>query len=229
VQKAWASDVLGQGLGLAGWELVDALQGFGGKVWEFQKANLDPFLRNTPGKGYEPRVIFAGSLRLSPGFMNLLNRGRVGKDALSKSYAVQIGALPTDANADAVRRPHETRLVVQCGSGNQELVNHNFPIKKVIQWAPQGCGDVTIEVYVGDAVLKQTYSGYKGFIHFLNDMASGRKVLQASHFPEQAGVLSGYKIRTITLAYTFSGSDGVMRLAAADPSSVPERIVASGE
>lgn len=227
--KAWSSDVLAQGQGLTGWELVDALQGFGGKVWEFQKANLDPFLRNSPGRGYEPRALFASTMNFSPGFLSLLNRGRVGKDALSKIYAVQIGALPTDANPDALRKPHETRLVVQCSSGNQELVNHNFPIKKVIQWSPQNCGDVSVEVYVGDTVLKQNWGGYRAFISFLNEMASGRKVLQASHFPEQAGVLAGYKIRTITLAYTFSGHDGVLRLAGADPGAVPEKIFATGD
>jgi type VI secretion system protein ImpL len=229
VQKAWASDVLAQGLGLSGWELVDALQGFGGKVWEFQKANLDPFLRSSPGRGYEPRVIFGSAMSFTSGFLGLLNRGRVGKDAISKTYSVQIGALPTDANVDALRKPQETRLIVQCGTGNQELVNYNFPAKKVIQWSPQNCADVVIEVYVGDTVLKFSYPGYRGFINFLRDLSSGRKVLLASNFPDQAGVLAGYKVRTITLAYTFSGADGVLRLAAADPSSVPERIVGGGE
>lgn len=229
MQKQWASDVVAQGNGLSGWELVDALQGFGGKAWEFQKSTLDPFLRNTPGKGYEPRVLFNSFVGFSPGLMHLLNRGRVGKDALAKPYAVQISAFPTDANADAVKKPHETRLIVQCGAGNQELVNHNFPIKKTIQWTPQGCTDVIIEVYVGDAILKQIYSGYRAFFHFLSDFSSGRKVLRAADFPEQAGVLSGYKVRTVTLAYGFSGHDGVLRLAGADPSAVPERIIAAGD
>jgi len=229
IQKQWAADVIAQGTGLSGWELVDALQGFSGKVWEFQKSSLDPLLRNVPGRGYEARVLYNASINLSPAFLNLLNRGRVGKDALNKPYAVQISALPTDANPEATKKPHETRLIVQCTAGNQELVNHNFPIKKTIQWTPQGCADVVIEVYVGDAILKHIYSGHRGFLHFLSEFGSGRLILKASDFPEQAGVLSGYKIRTVTVAYGFSGHDGALRLAGADASAVPERIIAAGE
>jgi type VI secretion system protein ImpL len=229
IQKQWAADVIAQGTGLSGWELVDAMQGFSGKVWEFQKNALDPFLRNAPGKGYEPRVLYGASVNFSPGFFSLLNRGRVGKDALNKPYAVQISALPTDANPEATKKPHETRLMLQCTVGNQELVNHNFPIKKTIQWTPQGCTDVTIEVYVGDAILKRIYSGHRGFLHFLAEFNSGRLLLRASDFPEQAGVLSGYKIRNVTVAYTFSGHDGALRLAGTDSSVVPERIIAVGE
>lgn len=229
LQKQWTSDVIAQGTGLSGWELVEALQGFSGKVWEFQKNALDPFLRNAGGKGYEPRVLYGASINFSPGFLNLLNRGRVGKDALNKPYAVQISALPTDANPDATKKPHETRLMLQCATGNQELVNHNFPIKKTIQWTPQGCTDVTIEVYVGDAILKRIYSGHRGFLHFLAEFNSGRLLLRASEFPEQAGVLSGYKIRNVTVAYTFSGHDGALRLGGADASAVPERIIAASE
>lgn len=227
IQKQWSAEVIAQGTGLSGWELVDALQGFSGKVWEFQKNALDPFLRNAPGKGYEPRVLYGASVKFSPGFLNLLNRGRVGKDALNKPYAVQISALPTDANPEATKKPHETRLMLQCASGNQELVNHNFPIRKTMQWTPQGCADVTIEVYVGDAILKHIYSGHRGFLRFLSEFNSGRLVLRASEFPEQAGILSGYKIRTVTVAYTFSGHDGALRLGGADASAVPERIIAA--
>lgn len=229
IQKQWASDVIAQGTGLSGWELVDALQGFSGKVWEFQKNALDPFLRNSGGKGYEPRTLYGAAINFSPGFLNLLNRGRVGKDALAKPYAVQISALPTDANPDATKKPHETRLMLQCTTGNQELVNHNFPIKKTMQWTPQGCTDVIIEVYVGDAILKRIYSGPRGFLHFLSDFNSGRLLLRAIDFPEQAGILSGYKIRNVTVAYTFSGHEGAARLAGADASAVPERIIAAGE
>ncbi len=229
IQKQWAAEVIAQGTGLSGWELVDALQGFSGKVWEFQKNALDPFLRNVPGRGYEPRVLYGGSILFSPGLLDLLNRGRVGKDALNKPYAVQISALPTDANPDAIKKPHETRLTLQCATGNQELVNHNFPIKKTMQWTPQGCTDVTIEVYVGEAILKRIYSGHRGFLRFLSEFNSGRLVFRTSDFPEQAGILSGYKIRNVTVAYTFSGHDGAMRLAGADASAVPERIVSIGE
>lgn len=229
IQKQWAAEVIAQGTGLSGWELVDALLGFSGKVWEFQKNALDPLLRNVPGKGYEPRGLYGASINFSPGFLSLLNRGRVGKDALSKPYAVQISALPTDANPEAVKKPHETRLMLQCASGNQELVNHNFPIKKTMQWTPQGCTDVTIEVYVGDAILKRIYSGHRGFLHFLTEFNSGRLILRAGDFPEQAGVLSGYKIRSVTVAYTFSGHDGALRLAGADASAVPERIISVTE
>ena len=225
IQKQWAADVIAQGTGLSGWELVDALQGFNGKVWEFQKNAIDPFLRNVSGKGYVPRVLYSASINFSPGFLNLLNRGRVGKDALNKPYAVQISALPTDANPEAIKKPHETRLVLQCATGNQELVNHNFPIKKTMQWTPQGCTDVTIEVYVGDAILKRIYSGPRGFLHFLTEFNSGRLLLRASDFPEQAGILSGYKINNVTVAYTFSGHEGALRLGGADASAVPERIV----
>jgi type VI secretion system protein ImpL len=155
----------------------------------------------------------------------LLNRGRVGKDAISGSYRIRISALPTDTNVDASIKPHETRLVVQCGSGNQELVNHNFPISKNISWSPQDCGDVVLEIYVGDIVLKKTYHGYKAFINFLEDFRTGRKVFSSRAFPEQKGLLAGYGIRTITLGYAFSGQNAVLRLARSDPAIVPDRII----
>ena len=75
IQKQWAADVIAQGTGLSGWELVDALQGFSGKVWEFQKNALDPFLRSVPGRGYEARALYGASINFSSALMNLLNRG----------------------------------------------------------------------------------------------------------------------------------------------------------
>jgi type VI secretion system protein ImpL len=113
---------------------------------------------------------------------------------------------------------------VNCSSGNEILENYNYPVRKTFVWSPQDCGDVSLEIHVGDLVLKKTYSGYNGLVKFLKDFRTGRKTFSRSDFPAQRGKLVGYGISKLTVMYEFGGQNTVLRLALKDPARVPETI-----
>ncbi|HSH70447.1 MAG TPA: type VI secretion protein IcmF/TssM N-terminal domain-containing protein, partial [Deferrisomatales bacterium] len=106
LEEQWQEKVLAEGKGLSGWELVEVLQGPEGKVWSFQEQALAPFLKKSGNRGYLPRTLYGDGLEFSPGFLQLLTRGRLSGQALRGEYRVQVAALPTDANAGATQQPH---------------------------------------------------------------------------------------------------------------------------
>lgn len=225
IQEQWENDVLAQSSGLEGWELVETLQGAGGNVWEFQKNTVAPFLQKKNYKGYRSRKLYGESINFSKQFLSLLNKGKIGKDALSGTYRVKVSALPTDTNPGALVKPHETRLMLQCSTGKQEIVNQNYPITKTFEWAAQDCGDVTIEIAVGNVILKKSYTGYKSLVNFFKEFRSGKRVFTKKDFPSEIAILDRYKIDRIELAYQFSGHRDILRLASSNASAIPKKIV----
>jgi type VI secretion system protein ImpL len=225
LQRAWEADVLAAADGLKGLERVDALQGPSGKVWEFQDKAAGPFLVKSARRRPEPKALYGHAVRFSGSFLDLLARGKVGQQAIKGSTRVQVSALPTDANPEAVVKPHVTRLILQCNSGAQELVNHNYPASRTFNWSAEECSDVSLEIGVGNAVLRRWYGGYDGFAKFLADFRNGRRVFRAGEFPEQKAQLAASRIETISVAYNFRGQEGVVGSAATAPAPVPDRIV----
>lgn len=224
VEKAWEGDVLGAAAGLTGVERVDALLGPNGKVWEFQDKVLGPFVTKTFRRP-QPRVLHGASLRLSGAFLDLAGRGKVGQQAIRGSARVQVSALPTDANPEASVKPHLTRLVLQCNAGSQELVNQNYPVSRTFTWTPEDCADVTLEIGVGNLVLKRWYPGVDGFAKFLGEFRGGRRVFRPADFPEQRRALAAYRVEAVTVNYAFRGQEAVESSAASAPVSLPDRIV----
>ena len=224
IQGLWQNDVIAQATGLTGWELIDTLQGNNGKVWEFQKQVATPFLDHNNRVGFSPRKLYSRTLRFDADFIALINRGRMGVQSLTNTHRVRLDGRPTGTNARATVQPHKTKLLMTCGSGNQELVNQNYPISKTFNWVPQDCGDVTLEIYVGDLVLEKKYSGYNAFLKFLGDFRNGERSFERADFPMQKSNLAGFGIKNINVSYSFSGHQNALRMGSFGSGEVPNRI-----
>ncbi|MDH5231926.1 MAG: hypothetical protein OEZ58_01325 [Gammaproteobacteria bacterium] len=224
LELAWQDEVLAQATGLSGWQRIEELQGPGGKIWEFQKNFAGAFVRKTRAKGYVSNELYEDKVEFSESFYTVLNRGRVSQNAISGNYRVTIAAMPTDVNPSATEQPHLTKLVVVCAEGNVELLNYNYPVRKRVNWSPQDCGDVLLEIHVGEIILEKRYSGFNAFVRFLKDFRSGRKVFKRRDFPSMGAKMAGYRIENLTVSYAFTGHGSVLKLALKDPSNVPDYI-----
>jgi len=227
IDQAWQTDVLGAAAGLTGWAKVDELQGGQGKVWEFQKAFADPFLKKNRA-GYVSQPLHHDQIRFTQKFLDVLAQGKVSQQALGGKYPVTISARPTDVNRTAKVRPHLTKLSLQCAAGNTELLNYNFPVQAVFTWTPQDCGDVVLEIAFPDFTLQHRYAGFDGFVRFLKDFRTGVKSFPIETFPEFKAKLASYQVEVITLNYAFSGHDSVMGVAMKDPAAIPDSIIQKG-
>ena len=222
LDTVWNETVLAQADGLSGWQKVEVLQGTQGSIWSFEKEYAGAFVSKR-GK-YRPVDLYGDKITFSNAFLEVLNRGRVSQQAISGSYRMLLSAVPTDVNSGATVKPHLTKLSINCSTGFIEFENRNFPTRKRISWSPQDCGDVSLQIHVGDLVLEKRYPGYNGFVKFLRDFRSGRKVFRPQNFVAQRNQLKGYGVNTITVGYRFSGQNSVLKLALKDPSSIPSHI-----
>ena len=226
IQHKWQNEVLVKEAGLNGWELIDRLQGVDGAVWQFKKAELAPFLQVNSMTGYKSRQLYGGHIRFSRKFIGFLNRRALETDEINGSYNVNISTLPTDVNVEASVKPHETRLTLYCLNGNQSLLNQNYPVSRLLAWAPRDCGNVEIVIKIGKLKLRKLYTGYRAFIRFLDDFHTGKKVFNINEFPGQRRTLEAYLVKTITVAYNISGREHIARLQSRLPEAVPDKIIA---
>jgi type VI secretion system protein ImpL len=105
------------------------------------------------------------------------------------------------------------------------LENLNYPVTKTFNWSPETCGDVSLQIDVGDVPLKRKYPGDQGFPEFLQDFRVGQRTFTPSDFPDQRGALDRMGITFIRVHYQFSGQQDVLAQAGAAPRQAPTRIV----
>jgi len=225
LEQLWQTEVLAHAEGLTGWQKIDELQGPNGKIWEFQDSYAKPFLVKHRRRGYLAKEIYSQSIHFSRSFLQVLNQGKVSQQAISGVYQVDLQARPTSANRDARELPKLTKLTMQCASGNTEFENYNFPKRITLNWSPQDCGDVSLEIHVGRVVLTKNYTGYNAFIRFLKDFKTGTKTFYPKDFPDYRGELATLGINQMTVSYIISGQSDVLRLATKNPSTIPNRII----
>ena len=199
-------------------------------VDEFVKGPAAPFVDRSPGKGYFARTALGSELPLDTSFFSFLTK-RVIKTREVKvkdNYRVTISALPTDVNRGAQIKPHATHLQMQCDGGTQELVNLNYPVRRVFNWSPERCGDVLFKIEVGTRVLTRKYGGDMPFRSFLRDFRGGKRTFRPREFPGEADALGRMGIEYIEVSYQFRGDQNeILRLSPASTvrASVPREIV----
>lgn len=227
MQGQWEEKVLQEAQGAGDLQATQYLLTPDGPVWKFVKGPAAPFLGWSPQKGYYSRVALGGSIPFDQDFFSFLKKGaKVKASAVQKqNFGVSIKGLPTDANPEARTKPQSTRLEMQCASGNQVLENLNFPITKTFNWSPDSCGDVVLQIDVGDVVLTKRYGGPQAFPDFLDDFRGGRHTFTPGNFPGEKQALEQMGIRFIRVNYQVSGGQAVAGQVKSMPGQTPRTIV----
>jgi len=141
---------------------------------------------------------------------------------------VTIRGLPTRANPEARILPKATRLELQCGNKMYRLINRNYPIKRTFNWSRQDCGDVRLQIMVGNLVLTKNYTGSQAFAEFLRDFGKGLRRFSPDDFPQEGSELKRFGIKFIEVSYKLSGHDEIIHPPGPSLGSVPQRIVRCG-
>lgn len=128
----------------------------------------------------------------------------------AQTVKLKITARPTSLNADAKAKPYATILSIACASGARKISNFNFQVSDTVVWAPGQCGDVELQIKVGDLVLSKKYPGSTGLYSFLRDFRDGTRQFYADEFPTMKGKLEQLAIRQIGVEYTFDGADALI-------------------
>ena len=228
MQTQWDEKVLQEAQGAQDQQAAQYLLTPEGPVWKFVKGPAAPFLGWHPQKGYYSKAALGGALPFEPSFYAFLKSGAKVKAAAvqKQNFAVTIRGLPTDSNPDARTKPQSTRLEVQCSAGNQTLENLNFPVTKTFNWTPEGCGDVVLQIDVGDVVLTKRYGGPQAFPDFLASFKGGRHTFTPGNFPGERQALERMGIKFIRVNYQVSGGgQAVVGQAKAIPAQIPRAIV----
>jgi type VI secretion system protein ImpL len=226
LQSLWAEEILTEIQDLSKKETIETLLSPEGKAQQFVKGPAGPFIERKIRTGYYPKILLDKEIGFAPRFFAFMNQSQAEWKVLKGAHLVHIEALPTDANAGAKLRPHLTRLVLQCGSGTQELLNFNQGVSASFKWNPEECLGVLLEIHVGDISLKCHYKGKDAFPRFLNDFQKGAKILKSRDFPAKTKSLGNYGISSITVRYQFQGHESLIQSLQKTFHRVPEKIIA---
>jgi type VI secretion system protein ImpL len=158
--------------------------------------------------------------------MNQGNRVQAGvmMSGRPQQFNVTIKGMPTDANSDASKKPHSTRLELHCSGVSQTMINNNYPVTRTFTWATEGCGDAILQIEVGDVVLTKHYPGQDGFPDFLKDMGNGRKTFSAGEFPGEKRGLDNLGVRSIMVNYQITGGNAVIEHTSTLAGEAPRMI-----
>lgn len=226
LQSIWAEEILTEIQDPSKKETIETFLSPEGKAHQFVKGPAGPFIERKRGVGYCPKILQGEKIGFAPRFFAFMNQSQADWKVLKGVHRVHIEALPTDTNSGAKLKPHLTRLVLQCGSETQELLNFNQGVNANFKWNPEECQKVLLEIHVGDISLKRHYKGRDAFPRFLNDFQKGAKILKSKDFPAKTGFLKDYGISSITVRYQFQGHEPLIRSLRKTFRHVPEKIIA---
>jgi len=135
-------------------------------------------------------------------------------DALkAQTLQLTITGQPISVSPGAKSKPFGTTLKVQCNAGAHTLNNFNFPTTESLTWSAETCGEVSLQIKVGDLVLAKKYPGALGIIRFLQDFRDGQRQFHADEFPSSTAKLRELGISQIGLRYKFEGQEAILKVA----------------
>jgi type VI secretion system protein ImpL len=209
---------------MTGLQAQQMLLGPDGLTSKFVKGPAAPFLSRSQ-KGYFSKEALGGTIPFETSFLTFLVRGAQATVVAKKSYPVTISGLPTSSNPEARPKPQATRLELQCSGASQTIENMNFPVSKTFNWSPETCGDVILQIDVGDLHLKKKYTGDQAFPEFLQDFRVGQRIFSPGEFAAEKDALERMGIKFIRVQYQFTGQQDVLNQMNALPRQAPARIV----
>jgi type VI secretion system protein ImpL len=224
LQSQWEEKVLAEAQGATGPQAQQALLGPEGLAWKYVRGPAAPFVTRSL-RGFSSKEAMGGTMPFDASFFNYLARGAQAAAVAKKSFTVKISGMPTLANPEAKTKPQATRLELQCSTGSVYLENLNYPVTKTFTWSPETCGDVSLQIDVGDVVLRKKYPGDQGFPEFLQDFRVGQRTFTPADFSDQRGALERMGIKFIRVHYQFTGQQEVLSQAGAFPRQAPARII----
>lgn len=228
LQALWEEQVLAATMGMTDQQAIPALLGPDGYAWRFVKGPAAPFLTQSLS-GYRPKEALGGKIPFENGLFSFMKKGAKAQATVMamgkpQNYSVGIKGLPTDTNSEARVKPHATKVELQCGGNSQSLANYNYPVGKTFSWSPDSCGDVLLQIEVGDVVLTRHYMGQQGFPDFLKDLHGGRRTFAAREFPGEKNALERMGVKSITVNYQFIGSGPILQQTATLSGQAPRNI-----
>lgn len=227
LQNIWETEVLAETSGLYSPQVIEeVLLGPDGFVRKFVKGPAHPFLNRNKQKGFYPKAVMDGEIPFQNDFLSFVTKGSIARPKVKSSYNVSIEGLPTEANQTAKFQPHATYLELQCADRSTRLENYNFPVRKNFAWSPEACGDLLLQIEVGDIFLTRRYEGRNAFAKFIRDFQRGGKVFYPRDFPEQKSRLKTIGVSSIKVKYRFTGQQAVSDLARPGPGTAPNVIAA---
>ncbi|SPB14567.1 putative lipoprotein [Caballeronia novacaledonica] len=129
--------------------------------------------------------------------------------ARAVTVPLTLTAQPTNVNADAQAKPYATILTVQCATGVQTLNNYNFPVSTSFAWQAGQCGDVRLQIKIGNLTLNRNYAGPLGFASFLKDFADGQHQFGPADFPASETALRTLDVTSLTVMFSVTNGEQV--------------------
>ncbi len=225
IQKLWEGSVLSKAGKLTPSQLQQGLFAEqGGLVRDFVNTTLQGFL--TAGiTGYESNITQNIPIIFTKEFLTFLNTGMENYTPARTEYLVNIATVPIDVNQYASETPYAVELTLQCAREQQSMMNYNSPTSKSFTWTQGSCGDTSLSIRFKSLTLEILYAGENGFLNFLNDFQYGKKTFHATDFPSHQSVLEKLNINDITLQYTFSNIEDILKSYRFDAGELPFTII----
>lgn len=227
IQKEWDEKVLQEVQGAADQQSMQYLLGPDGPVWKFVKGPAAPFLGWSPQKGYYARIALGGSVPFDDALFSFLTKGAKAKVVVPQktSYVVTIKGFPVEANPDARLKPKGTQLELKCDSGSQALMSLDFPASKTFSWSPDTCGDLILQIFVGEIHLTKKYAGPQAIPALMQEFRGGTHTFTTDDFPNNKTDLDHLGIKQIKVHYQFSGDHATSGHDKGLPGQAPKKIV----
>lgn len=225
LQEQWEKTVLAELEGISRSKVGNALIGEGGLVWNFIDSTSAAFLHKRHLSGFSPVKVGGRSIPWNESFLDFINNGSVGRNLVNGEYSVKLSSLPTGVNHSAKMSPYSAILELRCADGAQTLANYNYNSSKEFTWSLEKCGDVSLNVSIGQITLRKEYKGEKGFPEFLTDFRDGHRVFVAEEFPDVLAQLKNIDVRAIDVNYEITGQEPVVQILKSVPLNAPPEIV----
>jgi type VI secretion system protein ImpL len=129
--------------------------------------------------------------------------------ARAVTVPLTLTAQPTNVNAGAQAKPYATILTVQCATGVQTLNNYNFPVSTSFAWQAGQCGDVRLQIKIGNLTLNRNYAGPLGVASFLKDFADGQRQFVPADFPASETALRTLDVTSLTVMFSVTNGEQV--------------------
>ena len=221
LQKSWADNVIAPTKGLSDLEQLRVLYGPQGKVREFVKQFMQPFLVDNESRFGQ---VLGKELPLSPALLKALRDEKQLKPILEEGrYLVHVVATPAQIVQPVANFALRTEFLLACEDKQGKVC---YPSKDgcesstTIAWSPKNCTDASISIFVScdrgcvdgaasvglrmaeDSVpLTKRYPGPSGFLSFIREFRGGGRNFGVSDFASVAEKLHKYSITTIKVSF----------------------------